>query len=164
MIVVLLVKYWPLSFWDKSPPYIWFLVIVYGLPLVISSQAMEDQSTHSVLLKGQSRTTYFTGGKMGHREFWWCVTEISEWDLKWGLSFLSKWQGGGKTVVVNADSGGSKVYHLRNLDCRDKQIFTSWHLSFLIYKKWKQEYLTCQDAVRVKRNIHEKDWCWVWLL
>lgn len=96
---------------QKQKYSLWFIS-----PNLISSKVMEDQATHSVLVKGQSRTTYFAGGKMRHREFWWCVTVTSEQDLKWGLPFSWKgWVG----VVLNVDNGGSS-YHLRNLGCRNK--------------------------------------------
>lgn len=66
MIVVLLVKYWTLSSWDKSPQYFQFLLTVYALSPPISSQAMECHATHRSLVTGHSKTTYFTGGKMRH--------------------------------------------------------------------------------------------------
>lgn len=74
----------------------------------------------------------------------------------------AEWKAG---VVVDKDNSDSKEYHLRKLELhRQTSSLYDGHLTFHTYKIRKKEYLTCQDAARITRNICEKNWHKFWHL
>ena len=59
MIVVLLMMYWTLSSWDKSPQYVWFLITVYSFSLLISGYGGSSHALLACLLSRFSHVWLF---------------------------------------------------------------------------------------------------------